>query len=904
MTWFHAARARLRLLASRDAESRIDEEIRFHIEMETQRLVAEQKLDLDEARRRALATFGGVQQHRETLREGRGTAWFSGLSLDLKLGFRMLVKYPGLTVIGGFAMAFGIWFGAVTFQMFGMLTSGTLPLPGGDRIVRVQNWDAKTSQDEDRVLFDYQLWRSARSITDLGAYRDASVNLVGADNEARPEAAAEITASAFRVAPGRPVLGRVLQASDELPSAPPVVLLGYEVWTTRFDRDPQIVGRNVKLGNSFATVVGVMPEGYAFPVAHELWLPLRTKVVGVEPRRGAAIKVFGRLASGMTLENAQAELMSLGKRLAVEHPTTHAQLQPHVLPYAQMSVNNGDMTVIKALTYFFVVVLVMVVCSTVALLLFARAAARETELLVRSALGASRRRIVTQLFAEALVLAGVSAVAGLAAAELALTRWGESYLEMAFGVERLPFWFDFKLSATTIISALALAVVGAVVAGVMPARKITRGLGTRLRAGTAGGGGVSFGGVWTAVIVTQVALTVALPAVVMLVRGESKRVSSYDAGFQTREYLGVTLGIDGAVEETLTPETRAALGKRITASLEALRARLGSEPGVTGVTFVDKLPGEDHAFQRVEVVSLPGKPRSSVATASIHPSYFEVLQAPVLRGRAFTSADLSPDARVVIVDQGFVDLVMSGRNPIGHRVRIGTRAQLDSNATLPWYEIVGVVKALGMASAAMPQRWAGVYVPFVPGTQGGDVNMIVHGRGDPLSLAPRVRELATAVDPALRVEKMTPVDQVTTSLLWLLGLWTRIIIGLTAVALLLSLAGIYAVLSYIVARRTREIGVRVALGASARRVITSIFSRPLTQVTLGVIAGIIFISVAAIAIQHTEQFRAGEPRGLTVVEIALLSGYAILMLGVCTLACVVPTVRALRVQPTEALRAE
>jgi putative ABC transport system permease protein len=276
----------------------------------------------------------------------------------------------------------------------------------------------------------------------------------------------------------------------------------------------------------------------------------------------------------------------------------------------------------------------------------------------------------------------------------------------------------------------------------------------------------------------------------------------------------------------------------------------------------------------------------------------------VLAGRAFTSADLSLDVRVVIVDRGFVDLVMSGRNPIGHRVRLRPWQMPDSAAAqLPWYEIVGVVKELGMASAAMPHRRAGVYLPVVPGSQ-GDVNMIVHGRGDPLSIAPRVRELATAVDPALRVEQMTRVDQVTTPLLWLLGLWTRIIIGLTAVALLLSLAGIYAVLSYIVARRTREIGVRVALGASARRVITSIFRRPLTQVTLGVIAGIVFISVAAIAIQHTEQFRVAEPRGLTFSEIALLSGYAILMLGVCTLACVVPTLRALRVQPTEALRAE
>ena len=288
--------------------------------------------------------------------------------------------------------------------------------------------------------------------------------------------------------------------------------------------------------------------------------------------------------------------------------------------------------------------------------------------------------------------------------------------------------------------------IGAVVAGVMPARKVTRGLGTRLRAGTAGGG-LSFGGVWTAVIVAQVALTVMFPAVVMLVRSESKRVASYDAGFPTHEYLGVTLGIDDGQEQTLTPEMRAALGTRIRTSLEALRGRLEAEPGVAGVTFVDALPGDSHDARRAEVVSVPEIRPKWVAIASADLSYFDVLKAPVLSGRAFSRADLAPNVRVVVVDQGFVDLVMAGRNPVGHRVRLGSGQAADSNAaSLPTYEIVGVVKELGMASAAMPQREAGVYLPVVPGSQ-GSLKMIVHGRGDPLSIAPRVRELAMAVDP-------------------------------------------------------------------------------------------------------------------------------------------------------------
>jgi predicted permease len=809
------------------------------------------------------------------------------LSLDFKLGFRMLVKYPGLTIVGGLAMAFGIWFGAVTFEMFGMLSSTKLPLPDGDRIVRIRNRDIMGGY-EPRSLHDLQLWRrTLRSVTDLGAYRDVKANLVGADGNAQPVEAAEITASAFRIAPDRPLLGRALDTSDERAGASPVIVLGYDVWQERFDGNLGIVGRNVQIGSNYATVVGVMAEGYAFPVSHELWIPFRTDIPGIEPRTGPAIVVFGRLAPGMTLEAAQAELTSLGKRAATEFPATHAQLQPRVYSYVQSEMNSAGDVQVTALINFFVIMLVVVMCSNVALLLFARAASREAEIIVRSALGASRRRIMMQLFAEALVLGGVAVVAGLAAAQLALNRLGRPYLEV-FESGRLPFWYDFSLSATTVLYACALAVLGAVIAGIMPARKITRGLGSRLRAGTAGGGGVSFGGVWTAVIIVQVALTVALPAVVLLERNEIRRIESYDAGFAAAEYLGVRV-------------TGPALPAVLSASLEMLRQRLEAEAAIAGVTFVDRLPRDNDREHRTAVVSLPGNPTTTVATAWIDPSYFDVLAAPVLVGRNFNSSDLVPEARVVIVDQVFVETAMEGRNPVGHRVRVSEgRAIEAASAQLPWYEIIGVVKELGMTEPARRRRRAGLYFPAVPGSNGA-LHLIVHARGEPSSIAPRVRELATVVDPTLRIESITRLDQVANPTLWFLRLWMRITIGLTAIALLLSLTGIYAVLSYTVARRTREIGVRVALGASARRVITAIFWRPLTQVVIGVVAGGTLVGLAAMS--STVRGFTGSS-GLTLGDIALLVAYAVLMLAVSLLACVIPTWRALSVQPTEALRAE
>lgn len=904
MRWVSAARTRLKLFVGRRAaESRIDEELDFHIDMETDRIIREQGLAPDEARRQALATFGGVQQHRETLRAGRGTAWLNGLSLDLKLGFRMLSKYPGLTIVGGVAMAFGIWFGAVIFQMYGILANTNLPLPDGDRIVKIQAFDMKEQMDESRLLYDYQQYRDIRSITDLGVYRDLSVNLVGADGNARPADAAEITAAAFRIAPARPLHGRALLPSDEQAGATPVAVLGHGLWRERFASDPNVIGRTVRVGAGFTTIVGVMPEGYAFPISHEMWLPLRADAPSIRPREGFPVTIFGRLAPNASFESAQAEARLIAKRIAAEHPMTHGELQAYVTPYTQSTANpSADTMLIVTLSYLLCLMLVTVVCSTVALLLFARAASRETELIVRSALGASRSRIVLQLFAEALVLAGVATVVGLSTAQLALTRLGPPYLKMNYG--RLPFWYDFNLSPTTIVVAISLAVVGAVIAGVMPGRKITRGIGTKLRAGAAGGAGVSFGGVWSVVIVVQIALTVAFPAVVMLVQSEIRRVESYDYGFRAEDFLGVSIGIDGPAPEAMDSAAAGAQLARYNASIEVLRQRLQGEPLIAGATIVDRLPRDYHISRRAQLTSAPTAPWTRVVTASIHPSYFDVLQSPIRMGRGFTSGDASPGSRVVIVDQAFVDLMMGGRNPVGQRVRLGTLAQVDSNpAEIPSYEIVGVVSELGLASASARIRSAGLYFPLAPGTR-GDLHLLVRGRGNPLDAAARIREVATSVDPGLRLEQMTRLDKVADDDLWMLRLWLRVTGGLAGVAMLLSLSGIYAVLSYTVARRTREIGVRVALGASARLVITSIFRRPMIQVVLGVTAGSILIAVAALALLKSTEFEVLGRSGLTVGEIAMLVGYAILMVGVCAMACVVPTMRALRVQPSEALRAE
>jgi putative ABC transport system permease protein len=874
---------------------------------------------------------GGGSDIKPTLR-----GWLAGWPMDLKLGGRMLVKYPGLTIVGGLAMAFAICIGIVIFQVMSLFTNPTLPVSKGTRLVEIRTIDVAANDQEGRVLHDFLEWQqSLRSLTDVGAWRDSSRNLVIATGDARPVNVAEMSVSGFRVADGEPLMGRLLVEADAQPAAPPVAVIGYNVWRTRFGSDPHVLGRAVQLGNEYAMVVGVMREGFEFPVSHDVWLPLKTAVLDQQPRSGPAITVFALLAPGETMQTAQAELTTVGRRAATESPATHQHLELRARPYAMMGVPEGpDATAIMYSIRFFVVVLLMLICGNVGLLLFARAASREADLVVRTALGASRGRIVAQMFAEALVLSGVAAILGVTAAAFVLRTWGMVFLETNLG--RLPFWFDLSLSPRALAVAIVLTVAGAAIAGIMPAMKITRGLNHRLKQSTAGSGGLQFGGVWTVVIVAQVAATVIFPAAVYWEQGQLRRVEDFDPGFANEQYLAVQIErdepVDGGVNVDAATRQRNA---RLAATLEELRRKLVAQPGVGGVTFTERVPttnrpqkiiqmGDDPDLSTAAAAKVDGGASASASgsnaaaplrratVAAVDPSYFDVLDVQVLAGRSFTAADAVPGTRVAIVDQGFVDQVLQGRNAVGQQVRFrypgpplrrwGPGNPADPAGAGEWYEVIGVVRELGGGGPAQPRGAAGFYLPGTPALF-DQVHMMVHVRGgDPITLLPQVRTVATAIDPSLRLVAVQRANEATNDIRWLMSLWQRITVALSSVALLLSLAGIYAVLSFTVARRTREIGVRVALGASRQRVVGATFRRPLLQVTLGIAVGTAMVFTAASLIKYTEF--PGSETDLTLQGMAMIIGYGIVMLGVCMLGCVVPTRRALKIEPTTALRTE
>jgi len=794
--------------------------------------------------------------------------------LDFKLGVRLLSRYPGLTVVGGLAMAFAIWVGAGSFELINQWINPSLPLPEGERVIGIQNWDAGSRQANGRSLHDYVQWRTASaSVDDLSAFRGVTRNLTDIQGNTEPIKIAEISASAFRVARVPALLGRFLLDSDET-SNTPVVVIGYAIWQTRFGGDPNVVGRTVRIGNTDSTVVGVMPESFAFPISYDAWLPFRLNVLNYERGRSPEIYVLGRLASGVSIAEAQAEYASLGQRAAIGFPDTNQHLRPRVLPFAESvsPVPTSELYAMRLINLF-VAMLVVLVCGNVGLLMFARAATRESEIVVRNALGASRKRIIVQLFSEALVLCGIGAVVGLAAARYGV-RWGMFIIESNVG--RLPFWVDDRLSWTTLLYTVGLTLLGAIIAGVVPALKVTRNVGAHLQQTSAGaGGGVKFSGVWTVVIVAQVAVTVVFPVSVLFIRRTEGPIRSLDVGFASEQYLSARLEVEGPADAS-----------RIYRELDR---RLSAEGVVEGVTFADRLPRMFHDSRHIEAIDDAAIPADSqgrvVSSASVAVDYMDVLGAEMLAGRRFNEADAESGRRVIIVNKSFVNRVLNGRNAIGRHVRF-------TNARESSFEIVGVVEDLGMNYLGK-EGAEGVYYAL-PTQRGQSDYLVVKIRGDAASFTPRLRAVANAVEPTLKLYNLQPMNEMNNGIFKILAIFITVAVVVSSVALLLSLAGIYAVMSFSVSRRTREIGVRVALGANSRSVVFAIFRRPLAQVGLGVAIGGILVALFA-------RTAFGE---LSTREIGFVIAYAALMMVVCLLACIVPTRRALHVQPTQALRAD
>jgi hypothetical protein len=333
LAWLRSHWRALRSAARVDAD--MHDEMRLHIAMDAERRMA-QGLDAEEARRQAALAFGGIETWRGASRDALGFTWARGLSTDLKLGSRMLAKYPGLTLVAVFALSLAIGAGAGYLEFVNDLIHGQLPFAEGHRIVGIQTWDQQTGNPDHRSTADFVAWRGTlRSFEALAAYRQLDRNLMTGDGRVEPVRGVEISAAAFRIARVPPLLGRTLVADDERPGAARVAVIGHDVWMARFDGEKSAIGRTVRLGNDVHTIVGVMPEGFGLPISHSLWVPLELNAPSYARRDGAPIRIFGRLAPGVELSTAQAELTSMALRNAAEFPETDRYIRPIVKPYVQ-----------------------------------------------------------------------------------------------------------------------------------------------------------------------------------------------------------------------------------------------------------------------------------------------------------------------------------------------------------------------------------------------------------------------------------------------------------------------------------------------------------------------------------------------------------------------------------------
>jgi predicted permease len=842
---------------------------------------------------------------------GKGPMRLGISSSDVKLALRMLVRYPGLTAIGVLGMAVGIAIAAGAFAIIYTFVDPALPLPEGDRIVAIQNWDAAANTPERRILHDFVAWRDEMTtVQDVGVFRQVGRNLISANAQPEVVRLTEISASAFTLTRIPPLVGRYLLPDDEQPGAPPVLVIGHDVWRKRFAGASSIVGQPLQLGETEYTIVGVMPEGYAFPVNNDLWTPLKVEPSGYERREGPSLTVFARLAPGATLESANTEATAFGLRTAAAFPRTHAQLRPQVLPYTYpyFDVNDPEVLVAAHLVVFLVALLLVIVCVNVAILVYARTATRQGEIAVRTALGASRGRIVGQLFVEALVLAAIAAVLGLAVTTAGLEQVNAA---MRQGYPQIPFWWDFRLSAGAVGYAVALTIVAAAIVGVVPALKATgRRVQLRLQTLSGGGGsGMQLGRLWTLLVVAQVAFAVALLPAAIFHAWDSMRLGATDPRFD--QVLTTQLVLDRPTGATPGRESPQAFAARYQARYDELARRLMADPAVSHVTFGSNVPGEEAtAWIEADGIPSPADTESpgggtavragsraghTIGTTHVDVGFFDAYDVPVLAGRGLERRDTAAASNTVVVNRALAQSVFGEANAIGRRIRyVGTSRDVSDTVPLgAWLDIVGVVADFPTHGIDTSLSRARVYHAATAADIAG-VTMSVRVRATtPGAFTGRLREIAAAVDPNLQLRQPASLGEVLGRDLAMLRVVAAVLMGLTAAVLLLSAAGIYAMMSFTVSQRRREIGIRAALGADPRRLLGSIFSRAAIQLGTGALLGML----AAAVLETASGGELMRGNGLVILPIV-----TVFMMCAGLLAALGPARRGLRIHPTEALR--
>jgi len=799
---------------------------------------------------------------------------------EIRFAFRGLRNQPGLSFIAVTALGLGIGFTAVMFSIvYGALYRG-LPFPDGDRIYVAMGTNPQEGIERTSVsIHDYTDWREQqRSMEELAAFYNGTVNVTAGEGPERYDGAF-MTASAFRALGVQPFLGRAFTDEETRPGGPQVLILGYHVWRDRFGGDPGVLGRAVKVNGEDATVVGVMPEGFRFPMLEDVWVPLRVDPVALPRGEGSYVTPFGKLREGVTPEQATTEFTGIARRLAEAYPETNRGLDAVVLPYTDLAMGGEGEGILLSMLGTVLLVLV-VACVNVANLLLARAAGRTKELAIRTAMGASRSRVLLHLFSEASILAVAGAIVGAVVAKLGL----DLFTRLVEFTDP-PFWMSFTLDGPVLLFIVAVTLLAAVVSGLIPGLKVS---GSRahelLKDESRGSSSLRIGRLSRFLVMGEVAMSVGLLVSAGLMVKGMIRLRTLDYGFDRGEVLTARLGLFPA--EYPEAEDRGLF-------FQELQDGLLARPEVASAALTNTLPGLGASTTRFAVsgeayaqeVDYP-RTRSAFVT----PGFFETFGVEPLQGRTFERTDDQAGHPVALVNAGFARRFFPGEDPLGRQIRMGT-----ADSEEPWLTIVGVVPDLYMQGVANSDEVTqGVYLPLAQ-NDAQFISIAVRGRGDPMSLAEVVRNQVIALSPDTPLYWVRTQERAISEENWVVDVFGGLfgIFGLGA--LFLAAVGLYGVMSFSVKQRTQEVGIRIALGARSRTVLRMVLGQGVRQMAVGLVVG---LGLGALLSRGLGEF-------LTLVDPwdpSVFVGIALVLLFTGLLASYVPAWRATRVSLVEALR--
>lgn len=863
-------------------EQEVDEELRFHLELSVERLV-QGGLSPEEAREEALRRFGDMAHYRDECvelsrqreKEMSRTLRWGALVQDVRYGVRGLLRTPGFTLVAVLTLALGIGANTAIFGVVRGVLLRELPYPSSERLVRLWQGAPETPKGYFSVP-DMEDWRTlSQSLGAAGAYQYAEgrtgMDLLGDGDPVRLQMSF-VTDGVFQALGTAPLLGRPLQTQDHVHGQASVVVLSHGLWQRRFGGSADVVGRTVTLDNKPCTVVGVMPRGFDFPSPNvEAWMPVayfKQDDVPWEMRGTRWLAGVGRLKPGVTLEAARADLNRVAQTLEAEHPDSNARFgSATVVPLHESMVGEVKTSLLVLLGA--VAFILLIACANLANLLLARGTVREQELAVRAALGASPGRLARQLITESLLLAFAGGVLGLGVAVLG----SEGLVHLAAG--KLPRASEVRLDGTVLAFTLGLTALTGLLFGLLPALRATSPSLQPLLKGAspgqgAGGGKRLRGGL----VVAEVALAVVLASGAGLAARSFEHLLSTDMGFDPKGLAVVSFSIGSAHDGDLKGYYAQVL--------EAVRA----VPGVESVGAAKTVPGQTDVEQfRLPVV---GQPDALVRVNVLHISrdYFRTLRIPLKSGRDFTDADRGDDDTQlkIVVNETFVRRLGLQGAPVGQVMDLGGPVTIIG--------VVGDTLQAGPSEPAEPM----LYLHALQNIRTG-VNLMVRGKGDPLRVAADVQKAVWSVDRNQTITRITTLEQMMSEVVARPRL-LAVLMGLfAALGLLLGAVGIYGVLAYTVSQRRREIGVRLALGATTGDVLRMVVGGGLRLVAVGVAVGL----AGALALARLmESVLYGVPPHDPLTFVSVVVG----LLAVALFASWLPARRATRVPPAIALRAE